>query len=237
MNISSILITIVGIIIIIALYLMSRIAQSKLPQEHSTQLPDLKDENGNKFTSVLDDIPARDGSTPKPKPATVSSINKNKPKTKTNVTKKTGEKKKDKTNENQQQVILFISAKEDSILDGNTIQNSLTNNGLVLGENDIYHYYIEVFANDGRALPPGKSSLFRVANGVEPWTLKKKDLLNRQLAGLSLVMLIPTKTDERKAIKTFISVAQELAKEINGVLKNQQQQVLTDKDIDLLIPK
>jgi FtsZ-interacting cell division protein ZipA len=225
MNISSILITIVGIIIIIALYLMSRIAQSKLPQEQSTQLPDLKDSQGNKFTSVLDDIPARDGSVPKQKATNVTAFK-----------RKTSTKKVDSTN-NKQQIILFISAKEGSNLDGNAIQKALIENDLVLGENDIYHYFVDVFQNDGRALPPGKSSLFRVANGIEPWTLKQKDLLNSQLAGLSLVMLLPTKIDDRKGFKTFISVAQKLTREIDGVLKNEKQQGLTVENIDSLIPR
>lgn len=225
MNISSILITIVGIIIIIALYLMSRIAQSKLPQEHGTKLPDLKDSQGNKFTSIQDEIPATDGITPKQKTTNVTPFNKS-----SNI-------KKGDSSDNKQQIILFISAKEGSYLDGNTIQKALIENDLVLGENNIYHYFIDVFQNDGRALPPGKSSLFRVANGIEPWTLKQKDLLNSQLAGLSLVMMIPTKIDDRKGFKIFIRIAQKLSKEINGSLKNQQQQELTPEYIDTLIPR
>ncbi|MEE9328186.1 MAG: cell division protein ZipA C-terminal FtsZ-binding domain-containing protein [Cocleimonas sp.] len=225
MNISSILITIVGIIIIIALYLMSRIAQSKLPQEHNTRLPDLKDKNGNRFSSIQDDISATDGSTPKQKSSNITPL------------KRAPATKKIDTNDNNQQIILFISAKEGSYLDGNSIQKSLTDNDLVLGENDIYHYFVEVFQNDGRALPPGKSSLFRVANGIDPWTLKQKDLLNSQLAGLSLVMLLPTKIDDRKGFKIFIRIAQKLSKEINGTLKNQQQQELTQDHIDSLIPR
>ena len=64
MNITSLLITLAGIIIIVALYIISRISQSKLPQNQSSRLPNLEDESGDRFTSILDDIPARDGSTP-----------------------------------------------------------------------------------------------------------------------------------------------------------------------------
>ncbi|KAG1694785.1 Chromosome partition protein Smc [Nymphon striatum] len=48
-----------------------RITQSKLPNKDVSLIPDIKDENGDKFTSVLDDIPARDGI----KPAKVTTSN------------------------------------------------------------------------------------------------------------------------------------------------------------------
>ena len=60
MNISSILITILGIIIILALYVMSRVSKNNIPKKDITKLPDIKDTEGKLFTSVLDDIPSSD---------------------------------------------------------------------------------------------------------------------------------------------------------------------------------
>ena len=207
MNISSILITIVGIIIIIALYVMSRSGQNKLPKKEGSKLPDIKDDNGDVFTSILDDIPASDGMTP--------AINNN----------------QTQDSRDKQQLVLFISAKNEQSLDGNLVKQALLKNGLRFGDKDIYHLFIEsVIQNSPVRNPQQNNSLFRVANGVEPWTLKDQDLDEKQIVGLSMVMLLPTLIENKEALQIFIEKAESIAKQTNGVLKNQQQQILTDDD-------
>ena len=207
MNISSILITIVGIIIIIALYVMSRSGQNKLPKKEGSKLPDIKDDNGDVFTSILDDIPASDGMTP--------AINNN----------------QTQDSRDKQQLVLFISAKNEQSLDGNLVKQALLKNGLRFGDKDIYHLFIESVTQKSPVRNPQQSnSLFRVANGVEPWTLKDQDLDEKQIVGLSMVMLLPTLIENKEALQIFIEKAESIAKQTNGVLKNQQQQILTDDD-------
>lgn len=207
MNISSILITIVGIIIIIALYVMSRSGQNKLPKKEGSKLPDIKDDNGDVFTSILDDIPASDGMTP--------AINNN----------------QTQDSRDKQQLVLFISAKNEQSLDGNLVKQALLKNGLRFGDKDIYHLFIESVIQKSPVRNPQQSnSLFRVANGVEPWTLKDQDLDEKQIVGLSMVMLLPTLIENKEALQIFIEKAESIAKQTNGVLKNQQQQILTDDD-------
>ena len=212
MNISSILITIIGIVIIIALYVMSKMGKNQLPKPDSSKLPDIVDDKGNLFTSVLDDIPATDGVLP----ATEKShaTDENTPTSNTQGTAQIG----------KQQLILFISALNDESLDGNLIKQSLLDNGLIFGDKDIYHYRIE---STGKQAP---ISLFRVANGIEPWTLTDHDLVDQKIIGLSLVMLLPTVIDAKDALKLFVQKAEAIAIQSNGVLKNQQQQTLTDED-------
>ncbi len=222
MNITSLLITLAGIIFIIALYIISRISQSKLPSKQTSRLPNLKDENGNHFTSVLDDIPARDGSTPKSDKIVQETIseesNENIDKTNSEINNEPPE---------SQQHILFISGKDDNGLDGKLVQKALKKNGLVLGDMDIYHYF-PVMKD---SLPDSeKYSLIRIANGVSPWTLKAEDLVNKKLAGLSIVMITPTKINDSEAISLFISLSEKICKQIGGVLKNQQQQLFTAKE-------
>lgn len=217
MNITSILITIVGIIFIIALYLMSRITRSKLPKTQATLIPEIKDDNGDNFTSVLDDIPARDGITTQAKESTA-------PKENSSV------KQNDSNNDTvgiKQQIVLFVSAKDGNSLDGNLVKQALEKNGLVFGDKDIYHYFDKSSTN----------SLFRIANGVEPWTLTEKDLANKKVAGLSIVMLLPAKINDREAIKILFSTAEKLSTDVKGVLKNQQQQILTQTDKNQLLNK
>ncbi len=206
MDITSLIITFVGIIILLAIYIISRITRSKLPQVKTTRLPDLKNEDGTRFTSVLDDIPARDGSTPTTK--------------KTSPPAQTDQSPKDNIKPvEEKQHILFISPNNETGLDGNLVSKVLKKNGLLLGDMDIYHYFSE-----------DKTSLFRVANGVDPWTLTKEDLHNKELAGLSIVLLTPSNIDDTTAIRLFISVSHKLSQEMDGVLKNQLQRVFTPKD-------
>lgn len=207
MNTTSLLITLVGIVVIIGLYLMSRIAQSKQPQIQQTQIPNLKNPDGSKFSSLLEDVPATDGSTPKPKPTQKVTITSDTDKPDTKATKQT------------KQIILFISANDENGLDGNTVEAVLSKNKLTLGEKNIYHYL-----HDNNS---SKSSLFQVANGTDPWTLTAQDLQNKKLAGLSIIMSLPTQIENKKAVDTLLSVSKKVCSEINGTLKNQQQQELT----------
>ncbi len=153
---------------------------------------------------ILDDIPASDGSTPvdNKKAPTPSSTDK-------------------------QQLVLFISADNEQGLNGDLIKRTLLNNGLSLGDKDIYHYLIE---NSLKKKEQQFTSLFRVANGVEPWTLTDQDLDKKQLAGLSMVMLLPNIIDNKAALKIFIEMADTIAKQTHGMLKNQKQQKLSDVD-------
>lgn len=229
MNITSILITIVGIIFIIALYLMSRISQSKFPKIQDTLLPDIKDENGDKFTSVLDDIPARDGSTPPPRPQPLQDTGNT---GSASNTKTVEDKKTDSATNNQQtQIVLFISAKDGNGLDGKSIKQSLIRNGLSFGDKDIYHYLVETSINKQKV----QNSLFRIANGIDPWTLTDNDLIDKKLPGLSVVMFIPAQSDNKESISILLQSVEKIASDVNGVIKNQQQQILTDKDKTLLL--
>ena len=207
MNISSILITLVGIIIIIGLYVLSRVGQSKMPRKEITRLPDIKDENGDAFTSILDDIPASDGSTPV--------VN------------------KEVTSDNppsKQQIVLFISTAEHNNqqgLDGDLIKQSLLDNNLSLGDKDIYHYLLK---NENDNKEQQTTSLFRIANGVEPWTLRDEDLEAKQIVGLSMVMLLPTVIKNKAALKIFIEMADAIAEQTHGLIKNQKQEILSAED-------
>ena len=238
MNITSLLITLAGIIFIVALYIISRISQSKLPKNTATRIPNIKDENGERFTSVLDDIPARDGSTPVPD-MTVNeeTAQDNQADTQTDqqeedddeaqaATHTPANDDKEDAASKQRQHILFITPRNEEGLDGSLVQKVLQKNGLVLGDMDIYHYFPVMDPNQDDE----KYSLFRVANGMAPWTLKPEDLLGKKLAGLSVVIITPTKINDSEAISLFISLSERICKQLGGVLKNQQQQLFTASD-------
>lgn len=210
MNISSILITILGIIIILALYVMSRLGQNKVPQHNDTKLPEIKDADGNPFTSILDDIPASD----KSDNLNASSLEKTSSKNEVTTENKPEASKK--------QLVLFISANDEKGLDGSLVKRALIDNGLSLGDKDIYHYNID----DNNQ----SNSLFRVANGVEPWTLTDEDLDDQMIVGISIVMLLPNFINNNEATQIFLTKADAITQQVNGILKNQHQERLSTAD-------
>lgn len=225
MDIISLLITIAGILIILGLYILGRLSRSKLPKEKPVaSVPKIIDDKGDRFTSVLDDIPATDGSTPRPAPeqtdTTSSSVKEHKD------TK--DQKVPDKTQKqvSKKQHVLFISANDAKGLEGNLIDKVLNQHGLYFGEMDIYHFPLDDRLNNHES----SNSLFRVANGVEPWTLSPNDLRDKLIPGLSLLLVTPTPIDDKQAIETFISTAKHIANDLNGKLKNQSQQLFSEKD-------
>ena len=226
MDIISLLITIAGILIILGLYILGRLSRSKMPKEQSVaSVPRIIDDEGERFTSVLDDIPATDGSTPNPSPTPTIARAKTEA---VNPTAKTNQQQNTKKHDAQtqkavakKQHVLFISAKDAKGLDGNLIDKVLKRHGLRFGEMDIYHYH-----------PDGdmSNSLFRVANGTKPWTLTQNDLKDKVIAGLSLLLVTPTSIDNQQAIDTFVETAKRIANDLHGNLKNQSQQPFTEKD-------
>jgi len=162
-------------------------------------LPKIKDQDGEEFTSILDDIPATDVTTMDTNESTASL-----------------------DSQKKRQIVLFISAKDEEGIEGNLIKQTLLNNDMALGDKDIYHYYVE--KNEQT------SSLFRIANGVTPWTLTDNDLINAKILGFSMVMLLPAIIKNDEAVKLFMEKADTIAKQVDGVLKNQQQELLNDDD-------
>lgn len=254
MDIISLLITLIGIVIILGLYIIGRVSRNKLPQAQAVDnVPDLLDESGTRFTSVMDDIPARDGlkrqqnktpdvnqiipdtqnSNNDPTGSTQNSTDKQ-DNNKTVTTPTTTESQKSPVTDKaipSQQLILFIAAKNASGLDGNRIHDVLSKHGLSLGDMDIYHYYYD------HPVDHSKSSLFRVANGVAPWTLRPQDLRNQKLPGLSLMMQIPTPVDDIKAIEFYLSTAQKITTSLEGSLKNDQQQPFGTADQEIFLSR
>ncbi len=163
------------------------------------------DSRGKRLSSVMADIPASDGSTPT-----------------TVIPKEATEAQLKAVDVETVQLILFISAKAPKAeLDGNLILQAMGKLELHFGEMDIFHYLLN------------GESLFRVANGVAPWTLIPDELKNTTTLGLSLIMEAPTSfddVDDGKLLTFFIKVANDLAEIIHGEVKNMQQEVFSDED-------
>lgn len=213
MDIVSILITIAGIIIMIALYIMGRISQNRFPKEQDKSIPRINDDYGAVTSSVMQDIPATDGSTPVVVEESVT------------ATTATAQERKQAVT--PRQVVLFIAADEGKMLSGNKIMETLPQYHLKFGEMDLFHYPIE---DDG--VP---SKLFSIANGIKPWTLNPEDLKDAETPGLSVMMQLPTPLDDIDAIEILVSTTQMIATDLGGSLKNGEQEPFSKTDYQDLI--
>jgi len=213
MDIVSILITVAGIILMVALYIMGRISRNKFPQDQDKNIPRINDDYGEVTSSVMEDIPATDGSTP----VVVENV----------IDEDEAEEHEIKHTKTPRQVVLFIAAEDGGMLSGNKILESLPKHQLSFGDMDLFHYPIE---DNGEP-----SKLFSIANGVQPWTLNPKDLKDSETPGLSIMMQLPSPIDDRDAIEILVSTVQVIATDIGGVLKNDQQQTFSKQDaLDLM---
>lgn len=221
MDFVSLLITLAGLILLVGLYVMSRYYQNKNGQSSTSQakIPVYKDTKGNELSSVLNDHPATDGSAPIVRPLPPVSSTPAKQTKRKKKTSDTATDEEDAMVDESWQMVLFIA--NDEGIDGDKILHALKNNGFYLGEKDIFHFPTS---------PRKKDSLFCVANGVKPWTLRPQDIKSTATPGLSLFMQMPADIDNKKAVKLFIDKAQRLAKVLNATLKNQSQRPFVAED-------
>ncbi len=208
MNIVSILITLAGIIAILALYVISKLSQQKQPKDKVIIIPKIHDDEGHLMSSVLGDFSAADGSTPPP------------------IAKPKEEQESAPVEERQ--IVLFIAALNDSGIDGNKIPSVLEKHNLQFGEMDIYHYLINTDQEKN-------VSIFRLANGVKPWTLVPSELANSTTPGLSIIMQLPSATNDHAAMELFITHAEGIAIDLGAQLKNAKQKNFAAVDKDELL--
>jgi cell division protein ZipA len=211
MNVVSILITLAGILAILTLYVISKLSQQKQPKDKVIIIPKIHDEEGHLVSSVLGDFSAADGSTPPPI-----------------VRPKEDKAEASKQQVKERQIVLFIAALDEIGLIGDKIPAVLEKHNLQFGEMDIYHYLINTKTEKA-------VSIFRIANGIKPWTLVTDDLIGTVTPGLSIIMQIPSATNDHAAMELFIHHAEGIAKDLGAQLKNAHQENFSEADKEELM--
>jgi cell division protein ZipA len=198
----SIIIMLLGMAVLVALYFMSRASRKIVPKEQDMHIHAIRDDEGRLASSVKDDMPGDDMSIEEAKEVQESVIQKAVQET---------------------QLVLFIASLDDeSGINGNKLLNVMDRIGLKYGEMDLFH---RLALTD-----KGEVSIYTIANGIEPWTLKPDDIRGSNTPGVSLILNLPSLIDDVQAIEDFVNVATVLSKELNAVLKNQQQERFGDAD-------
>lgn len=218
MEIISLIIMIIGLLALVFIYWTSRRARQDLPQQ-SRRLPPIGTvmaDDGREISSVVVDFPARDGKLP----------NENAP----DMTDILGDPQPRGSSQTENpiehllppQLIMFIAA-EQADFSGVQVLTGLENAGLQFGDMDVYHRMI--------LTETGEKSLFYVANGVKPWTLVPDEIAKETTPGLSLILNLPSPISNREAIHDFVKTAERLNHELDGVIKNQNQEVISQDEL------
>lgn len=212
MELISLIIMALGIVVLIAIYIISLLLRPRSLQKRDENVPVLHDKDGKPMSSVLEDIPARDGKSPAENARFLSDT----------MMVDVGAPSASASDNSvilPPQLVLFIAADLDASFAGEHVLKALKNAGLRFGAMDIFHRIVN---HDGTEV-----SLFSVANGVKPWTLIPEELVAQTTPGLSMILNLPSPIANGDAIRDFVRTAEYLASELGGVLKDQDQQVVT----------
>lgn len=222
MEIVSLIIMIIGLLALIFIYWASRRTGQDFPQQSQKRpsISQITAEDGSEISSIAADLPARDGKLPnenarnmldgweaKPSPLTAANSQAPEPET---------------TADLPSQLIMFIAA-EQAEFTGTEVLSALDNAGLQFGEMNVYHRMI--------LTETGEQSLFYVANGIKPWTLVPDEVAETSTPGLSLILNLPSPINNREAIHDFVKTAERLNHQLAGVIKNQNQEVISEEEL------
>lgn len=217
MELISLVIMALGLVALVAIYVLSRISRRDLPQKRDETVPVLRDKEGNAISSVLEDVPARDGKRPAANARILSDA------MMSGVATSTPTADEVLAPEDSvilpPQLVLFVAADIDAGFAGEEVLKALDNAGLRFGDMGIFHRIVN---HDGAEV-----SLFSVANGVKPWTLVPEELLEQATPGLSMILNLPSPIANGDAIHDFLRTAERLTGDLGGVLKDQDQQAIT----------
>lgn len=120
------------------------------------------------------------------------------------------------------QFALFIAATDENGMDCNRLLEVFENFGLEYGDMSLFHRMVLA---DG-----GESSLYKIANGVEPWTLNPDDIKDTMTPGLSIVLDLPSPVDDAEAIDDFVVMANRIANAMEANLMNSRQEIFSETD-------
>jgi cell division protein ZipA len=133
----------------------------------------------------------------------------------------------DRHRQKPRQFALFIAARDPKGLDCDYLLAVFEQLGLEHGEMNLFHRMI--------LTDNGEVSLYKIANGVEPWTLNPEEIRGQHTPGLSAVLDLPSIVDDEEAIEDFVAICQKIAEAMKADLKNDQQGIFSEQDKHTMI--
>lgn len=121
-------------------------------------------------------------------------------------------------------LIVNVMAKPERRFHGKLLLESLMEQGLKLGEMDIFHRHQD---DDGDG-----PIIFSLANMVVPGTFNLAEMDTFETPGISLFLSLPVATESIAAYNDMIATAKNLAEKLEGELKDENRSVMTSQTIE-----
>lgn len=217
------LLLIAGVIIILAVYVFTRLQGRHRDQAGSIEHEGSDDDGYD----PLFDAPGQDRIVEQELERLEQLISEDQPERKTSLRatqrQKQPEPKVDVAEQAGKVVTLFVLAPEGVPFGGNLIKNAMDKTGLQPGDMDIYHHYENVDGVD--------ESVFSVANMVEPGTFDFDAMETFSTPGLVLFLQLPTVVDAVSAFDEMVKAARNLSVHLQGSVRDATHSVLSNQTV------
>jgi cell division protein ZipA len=112
--------------------------------------------------------------------------------------------------------VLYVMAPTGVAFTGYELHQSLVNTGLIYGKMNIFHYHLHEDAK--------QPILFSVASAVNPGVIDIDNIGSFSTPGLTLFINTPHRAHQQAAYEAMITVAEQLAEELGGIILDEQRQ-------------
>ena len=121
-------------------------------------------------------------------------------------------------------IVISVLARADQSFAGADLVAALRQQGLRFGEMNIFHSVDEATA----------SHIYSVANACEPGTFDLADLSGLHSPGLTFFLQLPSAVDGMEALESMLAAAQDVARELDGELKDENMSAMTGQTAEHL---